>query len=830
MALEDPPHNRSYIIPMRRRRRRITLIVCGTYLIKATLKLIGGIATISPALIYDGIHSLADIAEHLSVTYAGYHARKPDHGRYPLGRGPLLHLIGLLIFIGIVVLGLQCVWDGVSSVGTVAVNILADSAQLPTWVTAGLASPSEIGSNAWVAALVMLGSFAISNSVWQWESREARVLRLPELVDDAEELRSDSYIELSVGLGILLGWLAMLTSRQFGWHEFTITNIGYSVNGIILLGLGAWLTWLGGVGAIEKYRLLMNPSVDAATQDRLEQQMNRYLASQYPDGEAYLELPIKAYHRGEDIYIEGTVILEQSIVSAQDDVTNSLQRLSCAILQHESDSVITRFQIRGEILDQSFEREWTRLLDSVWGVRRSHPLANGLIAVRRGNNTTALRVAEGYAATSDKEEYLKLWILAESALGCEGPSSAIASKLDAQIEKRLSDASEDLSGPLVLLRCWQLVRLAPQRPADESRLLALQNVLERVVNEGDELPEIVRAEAAFALGYSWERANEYDLSMANRYYRHANALYARSRCPLESDRLKTSWGHQLTLLYELEEAGILLESSRDIKKLKRDEYGLAIVHGCLGDLFTRLGDWDAADESYRQDILALRKWDNRLQTASVMTKQGDMLVRRGLVTSDPTWIRRGIELCSDAAEIAGTNEPNRFFAIKGQLKGLLAQYDLAEVDSFVGGDEVQTIGELLNQLRPHGMYQQAFALRLRGRYARISGDVQTSRKLLQDAASRFLAMRRDDLGGRSMSLQAIACELECAIWTSSNPVEVSSAIANLQSFIDELSGRLGAAEEHIRALAASIRRAHGDQGEVLTDRLAGQRLVGFIEG
>ena len=206
----------------------IHISVVVSYFAKAVTKGVAGVMLGSPPLINDALHGALDIGEHGLIAWVGKHARREKESLYPLGRKPLLDIVGLVIGLGIAGLALKCLQDAVAALWAIMNSLFGLAAQLPSFILAILPS-QELDANEgtiWLVGLIFVACATVSLVIYRIETSLARKHRLKEYLDDAMELRQDAILELATGGCFLLAWLIMLTLRHgFGKTEARHCNI-----------------------------------------------------------------------------------------------------------------------------------------------------------------------------------------------------------------------------------------------------------------------------------------------------------------------------------------------------------------------------------------------------------------------------------------------------------------------------------------------------------------------------------------------------------------------------------------------------------------------------
>jgi len=815
--------------------------VISSYLAKAIGKGVAGLLLLSPPLVTDALHSTLDIAEHLVIWLAGRHARTEDRERYPLGRMPLLDLIGFTIGLSVTFLAFTCLCHGLGSLLVLSDLLWGLSSVVPEWIRDHVfpshpaASPGKMA----LAGTVFLASGALSWAVYVVEKSLAESHGLREYVSDAEELRNDGLLELTVGaVAIVAVGVTYLLPAEFDEIYAASTGAGFLV-----------LTYVIGRHGIrelaQNYRSLMNPGLDAAALDQLREHVNHNLPVGCSLAQSN-EASLVAFVRGDDIFVSGTLKIERGAMSGSDTIIEDAKMIVEGFLSSRK-NVVVQFSVESDDPAGDIQRVWRRLLTEVWNVGAVGDLAEAYFAAKRGELRRAGDLLDRVecASLSTCERQLALWIRCQDAQFLRGAQGDRARAVDSEVSSIRRAAAGDASS--AMLAAWQLeVRSVSGRiaelPGDE-QIRALCAEMEAVARAEGQLPAVVRAEAAFMLGLSWERRSAYDVDAATGYYRLAARLYAESGMPSEADRLWNTWGHQKTLLYELKEAVHLLERSRRIKQQKGDRVGLAFASGCLADACSRLGQFARADELYGEDLAILHEIGAMYGVVGVLVKRGEASIRRGVVSRESSWINEGVQLCREAHGRKEQNPFSRFFGLKGIAKGLLWLAAVSDSPS----TRIQRLEEarrVMREMRPASDYTEAFILRLQGRLAGLQGDGRMSRSCLRSAADRFASMRRS-VASRHNSLQSIVCRLEearfKAVGRSPDPALMRAALTELTTFVAPFGGLLGEArtfiDEGVDKLETVLSRLEEDREEdsastaqaMITMTQEADCLIAFLE-
>lgn len=167
---------------------RVTLIGAAINLALSGVKIVGGIALASPALVADGVHSLSDLASDMMVLWGLRHAERAPDDDHPYGHGRFETLATLALATLLALTGLGILWDGIghltgpaqhapglAALGIVALSIIAKEALFHyTMRVAHQTGSALLKANAWhhrtdalssVVALVGIGA-AQMGFVW----------------------------------------------------------------------------------------------------------------------------------------------------------------------------------------------------------------------------------------------------------------------------------------------------------------------------------------------------------------------------------------------------------------------------------------------------------------------------------------------------------------------------------------------------------------------------------------------------------------------------------------------------------------------------------------
>jgi hypothetical protein len=399
-----------------------------------------------------------------------------------------------------------------------------------------------------------------------------------------------------------------------------------------------------------------------------------------------------------------------------------------------------------------------------------------------------------------KEKKLYTWICCQKTLYIDGPSHLDAYKVEDQLHKEIKN---DITRPsTVMFTVWRLFRIVLSGDLFKGeyfdKIKSLIEKMERVIQEHKRLglDPIIPAECAFVLGIYYERSDQYDIDKSTDYYKTAERFYLESGIVSEADRLYNSWGHQKTLLYELQEAIVLLEKSMEIKKQKSNNteiVGMSYTLGCLADAYSRSALFDKADELYLEDLRLINDAQLQHLESGVSIKRAESLIRSGVCAGQNAQITAGIKVCRQV--LNKNNLPNEtvFFAVKALLKGLLWLYE--STDNKIQREEyISESLDLCKKMNSFSEYSKAFTLRLKGRMLGCQGSYNEAYKYFTKSEALFISMSRG-LQFRNSAIQSIVCKLESSkynIMEDSNQLnQMEIAIEELHRFITPLRGLLG---------------------------------------
>lgn len=159
---------------------RVTLLGSVVNLVLSSVKITAGLVLVSPALVADGVHSLADLASDVMVLWALRHAGRAPDDDHPYGHGRFETLATLALSVFLALTGLLIGWDGLR-------RMLDPAGPVPGF---------------WALAVAAL-SIAVKEALFRYTLNEGRKTGSALLQANAWHHRSDalSSIVALVGIG-----------------------------------------------------------------------------------------------------------------------------------------------------------------------------------------------------------------------------------------------------------------------------------------------------------------------------------------------------------------------------------------------------------------------------------------------------------------------------------------------------------------------------------------------------------------------------------------------------------------------------------------------------
>ncbi len=753
MAVIESP--RTEIMPAGPARDRILRANLSSYAAKVAAKAVGGWLFASPVLIVEAVHGLKDILDQFLLRWVSSYGRKaPDHD-FPIGRRPILHVTSLTIGVLIVLLGLDVARNGLGLLGLWQ----ADSGLV------ALLTPEagRVGATLGLAlsAVVLIGSGVISAIQYRFVVREARAAKLSEYLADARELKGDIAVEGLLASALLLAVVAALLPEVFSPLE--PWGGADAIVGLAMVLLALWLVWTGVDESRQALRAIMNPGLPAQELSWLEGELREHLEQEKGGSDVILAPSLTAYERSGTLVVRGAVVGKESEATHLKVLCRELEGLTRRLMSdHDFEDVQVDFRV--EWAAQGLEDELHKLLHRLWGPQATEPLTEVFQDLRCGRT---LSPPDPGKEVGSLGTWLRVQVLTfdppedPAALS----SQALLSELDGLFERL--GAGEVSPNSRTVLVSAALVILSESRAwkgrFQLDRVETAVAFLHRALTSNEVLDPYAIAEGWFALGLHHERRADSELSTALDCYRRANRAYAEGDCSFEADRLLTTWGHHLTLRYDLTEADMRLGQAHDLKKKKLDLRGQAISAGTMGDLKSRLGKWSEAQEFYEEDLRLCSQIGDTQNAEGVRIKLAETLVRKAIVEELPASLKEADRILREVTEAVASGETrlDQFFAAKALAKTVMyrslhpgeGREELLDEAS----DWVDSMREIAH---PGSDWEMAHVHRLEGRHLAMRGRSHEALTSFRRAQAHFRSVTL-----HALPVQEMMCRLEASVLT-----------------------------------------------------------------
>lgn len=806
--------------------RVISTVVVLSYLFKSTSKLIGGSLMSIPILIADGIHGLFDIAEHGFLVTGGYYARKQNREKYPIDRQPLIDLMGLVIFTGLLIFSVLILIESLKLllVSMIAFGWIPDS--IPDWIiTDELLLFYTKSIYILFASLIMVGSYAISEVVYRFQYRLSTKHNIREMKADAMELRSDGWLELGTGISLFVGWLII---QWFSGRSDHINTNGIisMFNSVILFLLGVYLIFIAWPEFWENFNNLMNRALDKDERLLLQKTLSRRL----PIGCSIID-PLVCYHRGDQLFVKGHLSIDPGLMNSADLIIRNAEVTTKTFFSLSDLIVYTQFSPFFTISEKIIDVELGKVVRQAFNVPDSSPAGEAFRLLRKGNLEKSLDWAINNVHQDQRQELLAKYVSAEVYYRKSGANDGKTKKELGEIQELLNDGLDNEFK--LFFASWLLVYYSGiplKNDTLNAKVIKIRNTIEQQyldLNTGN-LNDYLIAEAYFALGFSWERCFDYNLDLSREYYRKSEYYYKRVGFRSEMDRLYNTWGHFETLTYSLGDAEIHLNYVKEIRELKNDIHGLTFTYGCLGDLYSKTGNFRFAREYYQKDIDLLKKLNIEHPLQGLYIKMADQLIKEGLLNNYLNYLKKAIDICNGKDDKLN----NSFFAYKAMTKGFLGLASLCTTDE-EKNRMIKDAEEILSKTVAVSSYEKAFFYRLKGRLAGYKGNFTEAQEELTKSQNLFEKMR-DPIHNKAFSVQLIVSGLEFYKWSlKDKPKQLKPAteeylpIIALKNFISSEKEMLGALPDFVNKLITDYVLAGGNMAK---QTKALDRLIWFLEG
>ena len=771
----------------------IHITVCGGYLLKAIAKLAGGIVLSSPVLINDGLHGIIDIVEHGIITVVSKIARDGNLSKYPLGKMPLLDIIGLVIGLSVICLGFKCLAEALGLTALALNHLWNISNIIPVWLWDVLVNDKSYRQlSPLPIALIMLGCWTVSIVTHRIEISLAVLHDWKEYKVDANELFQNSLLELITGLGMLIvaGVLYISPPKP---STFSISMlISESVTPVMLVFLGFYFIRNGMVMIYEECHELLNPPLDRKHVLNLITTVNENL----PDGCSVIEEDrvVKIWRRSSKVYVIGTIEIANNCWEMASNIIEDCKHTISNFISGIDGGyeTIVHLQPHKLVCEVNIETEWKAWIKKIAGDKAHQDILLCFTLLRKSNFCSlenCIRKLE-QANLSSIERGLLLWFKGQVDLEVHGAMSEEVSKVSRQVRKYCEQERNPVA---MLLMAWDVLRciLLPSEQRVNSEISFLEDI--NSVIEDNNFPVEIRAECSFIMGMYWERAANYDLARSVQFYRRALSLYFSGVAPSEADRLLNTWGHQKTLMLELSEAKRLIKRSLQIKRRKADVIGLAYSIGCLADNYTREGLYQEALLNYDYNLKYLKEAET-FYLPFVQIKRTECLFRIGILSSNIALIEETEKAAAELQKQLPFESDEYFFASKCLSKcifvGSLLKYSHLNSSRF----ESQRFGDVLPVIDSKSKYIQALLKRMEGRYQLLLNNINSAIANFEEAAKLFESMARGT-SHRTTSLESLLCKFEIGIikviYKNGDKQIISDNIALIRDLFSSLGGLTG---------------------------------------
>jgi len=190
---------------------KVTLIGSAFDLLLGVVKIIGGFASTSTALIADGVHSLSDLFTDFIVIYAAKHSHREADEEHPYGHGRIETLATVALGMALMAVAVGIAWDAASR----------------------LFHPDRLWQPGVLALVLACFSIVVKEALFHYSMRIARKYRSNMLKANAWHSRTDAISSVVVVIGIV--------GSMAGLHYLdAIAAIGVAV---MIVKISWELTW-----------------------------------------------------------------------------------------------------------------------------------------------------------------------------------------------------------------------------------------------------------------------------------------------------------------------------------------------------------------------------------------------------------------------------------------------------------------------------------------------------------------------------------------------------------------------------------------------------------
>ena len=226
--------------------KKITLIGAGINALLGFLKLIGGLAYNSHALIADGVHSFSDLITDAMVLVASkYGSQDADHS-HPYGHQRIETAATLILALVLILAGAGIAWDSLN-------EIINGDNDKPGWLTLPIALLSILTNEGLYHYTLHVGKqinseLIIANA---WHHRSDAASSLVVLVGLSGSLMGFHYLDAIAA--ILVGFMVIKMGWSYGWNSVK-ELVDSAIDPAILAQIGSIIKQVDGVQKIHQLR------------------------------------------------------------------------------------------------------------------------------------------------------------------------------------------------------------------------------------------------------------------------------------------------------------------------------------------------------------------------------------------------------------------------------------------------------------------------------------------------------------------------------------------------------------------------------------------------
>ena len=316
---------------------------------------------------------------------------------------------------GVIYLGITVFFQSLQLIITAFVSFGLLSSGLPDWIASSDSKEllSLDSSHLLIASSVMLGSYVISEFVYRFEFPFAVKNKIPEMRADAIELRSDAWLELVLGFGLLLSWILNLSLRSI-YESNTLDALSTFLMGFIMLGLGIYLVLIAWPEFYDSYKNLMNQAINLDKRVKLEETIKKRLPKL-----CNLQKPLIAYHRGSQLFITGQIQIDRNHMQSSDVIITNCENLTKTFLSETGKEIHCQFSPFFYSSEETIIEDLNQVLQSVFEVDINSPRSEAFRLLRFGKLEKSIDLIKSNNHSTKDEELLAIFVLScQVSQGC----------------------------------------------------------------------------------------------------------------------------------------------------------------------------------------------------------------------------------------------------------------------------------------------------------------------------------------------------------------------------------------------------------------------------